>query len=252
MRQAIRAVGWATNIFWIILLSFTVTAVYSAFQLSPEFGKHYINTLDGALTVSFPFYLNNGGFYDISNMNITTLIKDNYGSPISDSSTFVPLIPKGSNISVTHNVSMSLSQMTVKYLSHMLFNDTILDIDVSWKINYAKVVPFEVSTNLTMPWGAPLSNLTIGDIYPSPYNSTRAIVPISFQNHSPCSLDGTTRLELVDNANHLLGSGVGSIPPMGGYIPIEVFVPDLTNIRQARLYFVTSFFSYGPLVIPLV
>jgi len=258
MRQAIRALGWGANIFWIILLLFTATAVYSAFQIASErgigFGEPYTNTLDGTLTVSFPFYINNVGLYDISDVSVTTRVKDNNGSLISDSSTPPRLIPCGSNVTVTYNVSISLSQMTTGNLSYLLFYDSEFDVEVALKLNYANAVPFEISTNFPMPWGAPLNNITIGTISVSPYNAThfRAIVPVSFENHSLLSLDGTTRLELVDNTNSLLGSGIASIPSQGGYVPLEVFVSNLTNIREARLYFDTSLFSYGPVVILLV
>lgn len=257
MRQAIRALGWAANIFSIILLFFTVTAVYSAFRIRPEFGDHSVSTQGGTLTFTLPFLLNNGGFYDISNLNITTLVKDSDGSLMSSSSTFVPLISRGSNVSVTHNISISLSQMTTENLRRLLFNDSVFDVAASLKLNYAKAIPFEISINSTMPWGAPLHNLSIGDISVSPYNAThfRAIVPISFENHSFFSLNGTMRLELVDNINRLLGYGTANIdvPSQSGYsFSLEVFVSDPTNIKEARLYFITSIFSYGPVVIPFV
>jgi len=253
MRQAIRALGWATNIFWIILLFFTVTAVYSAFQIRPGFGQPYTNTSDGTMIASLPFYIDNGGFYDITNVNLTTLVKDNGGLPISGSSTFVRAIPRGSNVSVTHNMTISINQMTTESLSYLLFNDSNLEIDIALKLDYADAVPFKISTNSIVPWGAPLSNLTIGKVSASPYNAThfRVIVPVDFENHSPFSLDGTMRLELTDNNDHLLVSGRSSIPAQGGSVPIEVFVSDPTSIRKVRLSFATSIFNYGPVVIPI-
>jgi len=259
MRHAIRALGWAANIFWIILLFFTVTAVYSAFQLKPEFGDPNTSTLDSTMTVSLPFSLANGGFYDVSNLNLTTLVKDSHGFPISDSSTLVRLVTHGSNVSVIHNMSISISRMAAENLSYMLFNDSSFVVDIALDLNYANAVPFRISTNSTMPWGAPLSNLTLGAISVAPFNAThfRTIVPISFENHSYFTLDGTVQLELVDNMNNLLGSGKAllspSVPPQSSYgYSSQVFVSDPTNIRAVRLYFDTSVFSYGPVVIPVV
>jgi len=253
MKQAIRALGWATNIFWIILLFFTATALYSAFQLRPEFGEPYAQTSGDTLTMSLPFSIGNGGYYDISNMNLTTLVKDTNGSLISDSSTFVPLIRRGGNASVIHNMSIRISQINTEKLSYLLFNDSALNVDIALELNFANAVPFGISTNITMPWGAPLSNLTIEDISLSAFNAThfRIIAPISFENHSLFSLDGTMRLELVDNMNSVLGSGTANIPPNGGYIPLELYVSNPLDISEARLYFATSFFNYGPVVIPL-
>jgi len=253
MRQAIRALGWATNVFWIILLFLTVTAVYSAFQISPEFGPYAMTAYNGTVTASLPFYIDNGGFYDISNLNLTTRIKDNRGTPISDSSTFVQLIPRGSNASVTHNMSMSISQMTTENLSYLLFNDSTFYVDIALKLNYANAVPFKISTNSTMPWGAPLSNLTLDRPNPTPMG---AIVPLSFENHSFFELNGTMRLEIVDNTDHVVGQTVAvlNVQPQSSYGP-GVYVSisgDPRNIRKARLTFQTTVFSYGPMVIPLV
>lgn len=253
MRQAIRALGWASNLFWIILLFFTVTAVYSAFQLRPGFDQPYETTSGGTFTVSLPFHIDNGGLYDISDVNLTTFIKDNYGSSISNSSTFVGLIPHSSNVSATHRMTVSVSQITAGNLSYLLLNDSTFKIDVALKLNYAHAVPFKISSNLTMPWGAPLSNLTLGT--PS-LTSTGAIIPISFENHSFFALAGTMRLEIVDNHNNAVGEktttlNVQSKSNYGTGLDVSIS-GDPRNIRAARLYFQTSVFSYGPVVISLV
>lgn len=253
MRQAIRALGWATYIFWIILIFFTVTAVYSAFQLKLGFRQPEVSASDGTLTASFPFSIANGGLYDISNLNISTQVRDNLGSHISDSSTFVQLVARGSNVSITHGMSINISQMTAENLSYLLFNDSVFDVSFALKLDYANAVPFRVSTNFPMPWGAPLSNLTIDSIAVSPYNTDfKATVSVSFENHSPFSLDGNMRLDLVNGTGGLLGSGTASIPPQGGNVPLEIIVSDPSNIKEARLYFTTSVFSYGPVVFSLV
>ncbi len=205
--------------------------------------------------MSLPFHIDNGGLYDISDLTITTLAKDKNGAFISDSSTPPQFVPHGSNVSITHNMSISISQMTTENLSYLLFNDSAFNIDIALKLNYANAVPFEISTNLTMTWGAPLNNLTafIDPVSLSWYNAThsRAIAYVSFINGSPFSLDGTMRLELVDNLNRLLGYGMADVPPQGGSVPVAMFISDLTNVAEARLFFDTSIFSYGPAVIPL-
>jgi len=258
MRQAIRVLGWATNIFWITLLFFTVTTVYSAFQLGVGFGEPSMSSLDGTFVASLPLNITNRGFYDISDLNITTLVKDSEGASISNSSTFVQLIPRGSNASLRHNITVSLSQLTTENLSYLLFNDSNFNVDISLKLNYAKAVPFRISTNFTMPWGAPLSNLTLGNIAVTPYNTTHVmiVIPVSFENHSFFELNGTMRLEIVDNVDHIVGEGatsINSLPHSGYGDALEVLsTGNPANIREAHIYFETSVFSYGPVVILLV
>jgi hypothetical protein len=253
MRQAIRALGWASNVFWIILLFFTVTAVYSAFNLRPGFGQPYESTSGGTFTVSLPFHIDNGGLYDISDVNLTTLVKDDYGSSISNSSTFVRLIPHGSNVSATHRMSVSVSQITTGSLWYLLLNDSTFNVNVALKLNYARAVPFRISSNFTMPWGAPLSNLSLGTPSLTP---SGAVIPINFENHSFFVLTGTMRLEIVDNHNNVVGENATAlnVQSQSGYrTELDVSISgDPANIREARLYFQTSVFNYGPLVMSLV
>jgi len=257
MRQAIRAFSWAANIFWIIMLFFAGTAVYSAVLLVNEraigFGDPSISTQGGTVTFSFPFYINNVGLYDISNLSFTTLVNDKNDSLISDSSTPPQLVPRGSNVTVSYNITMSLSQMTTENLSYLLFDDSAFDVYITLRLNYANAVPFEISTNFTLPWGAPLSNLTLGPYSPTP---SGVILPISFENHSFFELNGTMRLEIVDNVNQVVGEGTTNIKvqPQSGYgTGIDVSISgDPASIGKARLYFQTSVLSYGPVVIPFV
>jgi len=251
MKLAIRALGWTTYILWLILIVFTVTAIYSASQLNISFDEPQWSVSGGTMTLSLPFSLNNTGFYDVSNLNISTLIRTEEGLSVSNSSTFVPLIASGSRIYAMHNISVSLDDLTSDRLSHLLFNDTVLGSEMSIALTYATVIPFKISTNLTMPWGAPLSNLTIRNPY---FTDSTIVVPTSFENHSFFNLTGTMRLELVNNLNQQVGAEIIGInvPPRSLYSnDVAVSVSGPMNIKEVRIYFHTSVLSYGPVVIPL-
>jgi len=257
MRQAIRALGWAATIFWIVLLFFTVTAAYSAFKVAQglRLGRPTTNQQDGSLLVSLPLTFNDTGLYDMSNFNITTLIRDGNGTFISGSSTFVPLIPRESkNFLVTHNLSLSPSQMTTDNLAYLLFNDSTLNVDAILKLDFARAIPLELATNTSMPWGAPLYSLTISDISATMITPGRFGVTfsVSYENHAFFDLDGSVLLELVDHVGNRLGTSSTILLPRGGSIPFEVVVSNPLDIAAARLSFNTSYFSYDPLEIPLV
>jgi len=252
MKTVIRTLAWATYIFWIILIFFSVTAVYSAVQLAQgfRFGEPQTRTHNGTATLSLPLHINNVGFYDVSNLNLTTSISDSSGAFISYSSTFVQLIPRGGDSSLAHNITLDGNSMNSSELSHLLFADDNLTVDTTVTLDYAKVIPFALGTNLRMPWGAPLSNLTLGNVS---MNGTSATVPFSFENHSFFELNGTMRLEIIDNLDHVVGQGTVNILalPQSDYSDsLTVAVSGVP--ATARLYFQTSVFSYGPVVIPLV
>jgi len=260
MKWAIRALNLAIYVLWLIIMVFTVTAVYSATQLGIGFGENSrTSTSGGTMTLSVPFYIENKGFYDISDLNISTIIQENNGALVSNSSTVVPLISSGSKVDATLNISITLSNMTTASLSRLLFNDTEFNVDMSLALRYAGVIALTISSNSTMTWGAPLYNLALGDIpLPELHNSThvRAILPLSFENHSFFTLNGTVLAEIVNTAGQKVGGTTDPInaPPQSGYsTQLVVLVSrDYGNLKEARLYFdFPPVFSYGPKVIPI-
>jgi hypothetical protein len=258
MKQAVRSLGWAIGIFWILLLLFTVTVAYSALLIRPSFGEPSVHNSSGTFTVSLPLTLYNGGFYDISALNITTRVTDYADLPVARSTTLVPLISEGTGTTMRHNMSISLEQAATSDLSHLLFVDSELEINAILKLVYARAFPFEISVNVSMPWGAPFANLTLGEIGVVPVNTThfRASIPVSFENHSFLEMNGTIDLDIVDNLNNIVGASSTSFDALPGS-PSETAIEFLmsgnpANIRHARLSFQTPYFSYGPMVMPLV
>jgi len=251
MRYAVRALGWATKIFWIFIILFSATSVYSAMNVKMGFGEPQLFLSNEIVVISIPFYINNSGLYDLSELNVTVDVMDYNGSLVSTSTTFVPSILKGSNIETANNVSMSLDDIISKAQIY-LFNDTFFNVDMSMKLNFARVVPFEASMNKTMPWGAPFYNFSVGQISYDYYNAThqRVIIPLSFENHSPYfGVDGTMRVEMC-NASGALSLDVPSHSNYQDQVELIVDILKLTPTGEVHFFFETSVFSFGPMVMP--
>jgi len=257
MKYAIRALGWATAALWILVILFSGTVVYSAMQIGMNFGEEpEMAVSNEEITMSIPFSISNGGLYDISELNITTFIAAENETVISRSTTTVPLISRGDTVNETHDISISLDDIVTKNLTYMLFNDINLSVGMLVGLTYAYAIPLTISTSLPMPWGAPLNNLAIGEIsitLPPPLLQVN--VPLSFENHAFFGLNGTISLEIMDSLNELIGSGTTDIlvQPGGGYddtIPVTI-TGDPSDVAEVRLYFDTSIFSFGPVVIPI-
>jgi len=257
MRQAIRALGWATNILWVMIIVFSVTSFYSAMNVFPNvhFGQPQFFSSNGVVVMSLPFSINNTGYYDISELNITTHIMDHKGASISTSTTLVPLIPRGNSAEEKHNVSINVNDITQRGLDYLLFNDSVFNVSMFIALKFAYIIPLQVSTKGTMPWGAPLYNFSIGKISYGLYNLThyKVVIPLSFENHSFFSLNGTIRFEVYNGENERLGYGTTSVnvPPNTGCKElVEVIVRgDPREITEVRVYLDTSLFSFGPVVI---
>jgi len=257
MRYAVRALGWATKILWILIIVFAGTSVYSAINVRMSFGEPQLFLSNELVVISIPLFINNTGFYDLSELNMTVDVMDYNGSLVLTSTTFVPLIPRGSSVETAHNVSMSLDDITSKAPNY-LFNDTIIGVDMTVKLNFAHAVPLGVSMNKTIPWGAPLYNFSIGQISYGYYNLThqRVIIPLSFENHSPYfGVDGTMQVEMYNSGYALLGSrtlslNVPSHSRYEGEVELIVDVSKLTESGELHFYFETSTVSLGPVVMP--
>lgn len=260
MRQAIRALGWATKIFWIILIVLVVTIAYSASLINIALGEPQTTTTEQTVTMSFPITIRNNGFYDIADLNVTTFVIDQNSQTLAAGMTITRLIRRGAEETHTHSITINFTKILAQD-DNLLFNDTTLTMYQQVSLNYAKVVPFSVKANQSMPWGAPLSNFALGQVTFRPYNSTHsyADVHFSFENHNQyVPVTGTVRVRICNSDGTRIGSGTTSVDappntPYNGQLSILVrnpSAPTPTPSGEVRFYFDTSLFDYGPLVIP--
>ncbi|NWF86416.1 hypothetical protein HXY32_01145 [Candidatus Bathyarchaeota archaeon] len=256
MRVPIRMIGIATTFFWIFLIAFLVTAVYSTKDVAFNFGEPQMNTnASGEIVFSLPISVANRGFYDIGAFAIMTEVFDNHDASIVRGSTLVPVIKKNDEVTVVHNMTFDMNDL-LQRSENFLFNDSELKIYAAVGMRIAEVIPVEASSNFSMPWGAPLYNFTLGDPAYAPYNLThwRATVPLSFENHAFFDLIGNVQIQMYNDAGTLVGEGQTSVEAYAnssysGFIELYVSIVEVTSSGWFEVYFSTSIFNYGPLVI---
>ncbi len=222
MRQSIRALGWTITISMLILFAFLVTAVYSVFQTvlmeqGIRFGEFQGHFSNNTFTLSTSITVNNTGYYDITDFNITTTLKAFNGTMLITNSTFIAEIEKGSVKSRLHNLSLSLVSI-LSNMTHLLFNDTELEIDFSVGFRYAYALSFHLTvTNMSIPgaeeWGAPLHGFTVRDVRLSRLNKTHLVLNVflEFENHSSFDIIGKSHLKVYNETGGYIGSGTGSV-----------------------------------------
>ena len=223
MRQSIRALGWTITISMLLLFAFLATSVYSMVQTilinrgislseNPQFSFS-----NGSLTTSFALTINNTGYYDMSGLNVTTVLLDSDGRVISEASTLVERITKGSAITKQHNMSITLTDI----LSHIsnLTQDTELNMNISVGLKYAEALALQVTVmNLSIPWGAPIHNLSLTEITPR-FNGTHYLLEtfVSFENHAFFDLNGILHLKVYNSEELYIGSGDSEINIEAGH-----------------------------------
>jgi hypothetical protein len=250
-------IGIATTFLWIFLIAFFASAVYSVKDLHFDFGEPQMSlTADNEMVFSLPVSITNKGFYNIGSFNISTEILDKEGFTILRGSTFVPVINKNDVVTITHNMTIDVNDL-VQQNKNYLFNDTQLKIYETVSMRIADVIPVQASANLSMPWGAPLYNFSLGEPAYAPYNFThfRVTVPISFENHAFFDLVGDMRIRMYNSTAAHVGRGRTSLQayansPYKGFIEFYVSMTETTPTGRFEVYFSTSLFDYGPLVIP--
>ena len=258
MRQATRALGWATTILWIAVAVFIGTCLYSAMEVVQAnmggnlLGDPAFSSSNGSATISFPFSFNNSGFYDISDLNISTQITESTGSQISSAHTNIDLIAPGSHIEDVHNISFSLTQIASENLAHLLFDSGNFSVEFLIGLRFAYIFPFQLSVETVMPWGAPFSNLSIGEPV-FDFINRNVTIPYSFRNNSPFNITGTVSANIYDSGNALAGSGMTilnaeSSRPFADTLVIQISptadLSDLYETGRIRLRFETAFFSF--------
>lgn len=261
MNVPIRILGIATSIFWIVLIAFIATAAYSIGDLSFSFGEPQFTVAPNrTLLLSLPLHINNSGYSTLNAFNITTMLSTADGSELSRASSFVPTIPQRQNVTIFHNASLSIGSLLEKEEKY-LFVDSNLTISVAAELNFAELIPTQLSTNITYLWGAPLCNFALGQPSYDLSSSTqsRITVPLKFENHASFDLTGNIKVQLYDSGNSLLGESqtalnIPSKSPCNAKFEFQVPLTGLSSIaaRSGHLsvFFFTQLFDYGPLVIP--
>jgi hypothetical protein len=239
LRQTIRALGLIIAILWIITLLFPVTVAFSLMKLleAKNMGiqETTISFSNGNFTLSMPFYINNTGFYDLSDIGVHIQMgREN--KTISAASTQLPNIPAGKKADSSLNFSLSLEELVSKY-SELLTNDTELDMNASLHLRVAYAIAFEASMEFTTHWGAPFHNLTIYDIT---YNTTTHVFSfsVSFDNHAFYPVNGSLTVNLYNSTSPLIDLDVPPEKSFQKSFEIAIDPTTITPNGVIRLYFV--------------
>jgi hypothetical protein len=254
MKIAIRMLTIATIILWIITIFFIVTAVYSVMQLGIRIGEvQMFPSSEGGIAFSLPFSITNNGYYELADLNLTTRVTDLKGTLLDQSETLIPSIPRGATVDAAHTVPIDLDTiMSIDYIP-LLLNDSSFNIEIFAALNFAQAIPIQISTNSTIPWGAPLSHFFLGSPLISRFNSTHseATVNVSFENHATLDIIGTLKLEFYGDSQELIATGEVNInvPAQSNYTgeinayPKQEDLPTLQDSAAVHVIFETPMFA---------
>jgi hypothetical protein len=131
VQQITRAFSWTIAILWIVTLLLPITIAVSLLQFANSnnigFREPTFSYSNGNIFLSAPFYINNTGYYDLSDINITIGIKDG-DKALARFSRNYPPIPAGVLLNETYDASVSLDQIA-SIDSEIFVQDKTLNLD---------------------------------------------------------------------------------------------------------------------------
>lgn len=260
MRQSIRALGWTITIVTLLISAFLVSSVYSLMQMmAVDQGIRFIDfryeVSNGTFVLSLVLSVNNTSYFDISELNVISVLRDFKEATISEATTSFGKIASGSEATGRHNLTISIEDILDENLTYLLFQDGDLNIDTSVGLGYANVLGFQItmSNMSTLSWGAPLHGFTLERPQAS-FNGTHLLIDIflEVENHSFFDMIGNLHLKVYNETGGYIGSGRGAINiPHGSRLsgPIEVAIeidnPSYyTGKGNLEVYFEPSIFDY--------
>ena len=243
----------ATVILWLLILFFSVTSVYSVLNVGVNIGEAQMLPSGNGVTVSLPFSIDNNGYYEIADLNLTTRVTDPDGTVLDRTETFVELIPQGTTVNASHTITVDLDDiMSMDHLP-LLLNDSDFNVEIFAGLNFARAVPVQLSTNVTLPWGAPFAHFSVGTLSVSQHNSSHveASIPVSFENHAIVDIAGTLKMEVYSSSNQHIASGVTAVnaPAQQHYVDrILIYARQqdaskLTGSGKVHIFFETPLFT---------
>jgi hypothetical protein len=251
MKQAIKALNIAVKLLWGIVLVFTVTSAYSLANFKISFGEPKTSISEGSVSLITPLFINNTGFYEITNLNITTTVKTHQNYTLSKSTTTILRIAPNQFIQKAHNITLDFRNPDTE-LQSLAFNDSLLDLNAIVGLKFANVIPVLLTINATMQWGAPLNNVSIGEITLDPI-AEKLIIPLYFENHAFFDVNGIMRLEAYNDHSEQIGNTDLIVVVPSGHnledlIEIVLDPAKFTSEGQIRVFFNSSLFSAGPIL----
>lgn len=256
MNVPIKMIGIATVILWLFLIIFSVFAASSIRDFQFNFGNPQLALLGrDQLQISVPLSIGNRGKYEMRQFNLTSVLRDAASKIITRGFTLIEEISPGQTVDTTHIVMLNVTEL-LENDRNLLFNDSQMVLGESVGLTLAGLIPVRVMTNVSVPWGAPLYNLAIGNPQYSSFNATHIIatVPISFENHAQFGFQGTLQTATYSNANVLVTQSqtafnVAENSIYNGNMNLFLPISSMDHLSHFEVRILTPFLNYGPVVV---
>lgn len=120
---------------------------------------------DGVVTVSAPYSIDNGGFYDVADLVIAYDVRNYTNAPVYSGEIDIGTLPAGEVTSDTIEFTFPLLELYDSGDTWMVFNDDFLNFEVEVSCYYTmKLVHFYAEYKVSVPWDALIQEVAIDDV----------------------------------------------------------------------------------------
>ena len=119
----------------------------------------------GVVTVTAPFSIDNGGFYDVQDLVLSYEVSNYTGVQIAQDTVELGTMKAGAVTEDEIVFSFDLLEMYDDGLTWMVFNDDLLDFVVDVSCYYTlKLVKFDARYSVSIPWDALIQEARVDDV----------------------------------------------------------------------------------------
>jgi hypothetical protein len=166
-RTKVLHVGVASVNFLIFILAFTSIYPFPAGDFSvdlPSPNEVIWEFESGVVTVTAPFSIDNGGFYDVDDLVLSYVVTNYTRVLIAQDSVELGTMKAGAVTDGEIVFSLDLLEMYNDGLTWMVFNDDLLDFVVDVSCFYTmKLVEFNARYSISIPWDALIQDVRVND-----------------------------------------------------------------------------------------
>lgn len=162
-------------------------------------------------------------------------------------------IPTGSISTINVNVTFDFSHLSDEMVQNLATKNQNLSLVATLRFSTSVLSSYEFNSTGEYNWGAPLSNLRLGDpiltaLAPLAYNVS---IPIYFQNNSTFfHVLGTAYVKLVDPNGSMVSEGNADVdcPPSSNFHGEMLFNFNLTQAQANYYFFNDAIVNYSALL----
>jgi len=167
MAASIRAIQTAIAVVNVLIFALVFTSVWpfpsGDFKVDlPSSSDILWGYEDGVVTVSAPYTIDNGGFYDVDDLVISYEVTNYTAAPVHSGTIDIGSLPAGQVTSDTIDFTFPIMEMYESGETWMVFNDDFLNFVVDVSCYYTmKMVHFYAEYEVSVPWDALIEDVAI-------------------------------------------------------------------------------------------